>query len=185
MKSKDLKNVLFGFLVFPFIPMLLTDIIFFKNGIKYFDDYKKTTGVIVKMDLQDAKVRRSRSGSNGATYEKYKTPHIEYEFQWNGKPLKSSGITRFHPEEGVNVEELSSLHFEANSSYKTLKVGAPVVVFVNVDNEYDTFLYNGFDVHFNAVYSWFKFYFLFSLLCVTAFFIIFIVNESKKNLKSD
>ena len=176
------KKIAIGFFIFPIVPMLLVDILFFNLGVNYFNQYVPVQALIVKVESQIVKSRRTRSGVSGAIYETYSSPDIAYEFQWNGVLKIATGVSLFYPQDGMQVKDAMMLKSDVNPSYKNLKVGMPVLAFVNTENPNDAFLYKGWNVVFDSVLTWIGFYFGVIALCALGIFFKYLSTQSRKHI---
>lgn len=160
--------------------MMMVDILFLHHGFKWFDTYTPVNAKLTKFESVKGAVRRTRSGSQGAIYENFVKPDIEYEYIWNGVSIRGVGLSLFEPEAGINTDDALLLSSDINPNFKELKVGITVTAWVNKKKPYESYLYSGANLLIRSSLSWLKIYCLFAIFFVFSFGIIGIAKISKR-----
>ncbi len=143
--------------------LALTDVLFFQAGIDGIGFIKKVPGEVESVDTTTIERRVSKSGTNGALYEKVPAVRITFKYTVNNVSHLS---TRYRLLNGGNIE----VPVKAIPHWKDIRPGASIPVHY-VSSTDTAFVEFGIP---NAMIYWLKVYLLFSALFI-AFLALFVL----------
>lgn len=159
------RRFLVGFLLFPVLPFIAVDLLFFARGVDAFNSFQRVDGVVVAVNRVDIDVRVTKHGSQGAVYQRRVRPQVTYRFSLDGQERTSTRFFLLDSDDlSDTTEEVDRKGSLTSRISREYPVGAQVHVVVARREPELSFLEVGIGAVYRSLTLWLGFYVIGSTL---------------------